>query len=470
MLKEQAKLFKRLCIGVDLLVILAAFLSAYAVRRNFSPPLFPLREYVWILMVVLPVWIYLLARHHLYGSIRQLSLFDLFTRLANVHLWGALIAASALYFFDRLAFSRSLFLIFLTLSFSLLTLEKGSARLALGHLRRRGFNFRNILIVGTRERALRFSHLLQEHADWGLRVLGLVQMDDQPMVLAVEGHQVMGYVRDLVDICKRQTVDEVVFCLPKDLFFDAEAYVRDLEELGITVRMVLDFYQIDRSKKELSFFHQDIPILTFHTKSLDAQQLLAKRGLDITGSLVGLAVTAVLFPWVALAIKLDSRGPLFFSQERIGEAGRAFRCWKFRTMQRDAEELRGALLACNEMNGAIFKIHNDPRVTRVGRFLRRTSLDEFPQFWNVLRGEMSLVGTRPPTAEEVCRYQNWQRRRISIRPGITGLWQVSGRSNINDFDEIVRLDLKYIDEWNLWLDLKILLKTLGVVLAGRGSC
>ena len=218
-----------------------------------------------------------------------------------------------------------------------------------------------------------------------------------------------------------------------------------------------------------SFFHNELPILTFHTKSLDAQQLLLKRLLDIVGSLVGLVIMSLLFPVIAFAIKKDSPGPLFFGQERVGASGRLFICWKFRSMYINAEEHKEELIAQNEMNGAIFKIKNDPRVTRTGKFLRKMSLDELPQFWNVLKGEMSLVGTRPPTPVEVAEYENWHRRRISIKPGITGMWQVNGRNNISDFDKIVQLDIAYIDNWNIWLDVKLLLKTFQIVFTREGS-
>jgi exopolysaccharide biosynthesis polyprenyl glycosylphosphotransferase len=233
--------------------------------------------------------------------------------------------------------------------------------------------------------------------------------------------------------------------------------------------MVLDFYDMPMYRKEISYFHEDLPILTYHAKAFDAQQLFLKRMLDILGALVGLLLLTVLYPLIAVAIKLDSPGPVFFRQKRVGYNGRLFTCRKFRSMVASAEKQKLALSDRNEMNGALFKIRDDPRVTRVGRFLRRTSLDEFPQFWNVLVGEMSLVGTRPPTRDEVEQYENWHRRRISIKPGLTGLWQVSGRSQIGNFDEIVRLDLKYIDNWSLWLDLKIILKTVYVVFTRVGS-
>ncbi len=469
MLREQAKLFNRLTILTDLLVVLAAFGLAYLVRRRFEPQLLHLREYVWVLLFILPAWYYLLVRNQLFASIRRVSPGEIASRLLNVHLWGGLTAAAAIFFFDRQVFSRGLFLIFLGFSFALLLLEKITLRLGLGLLRRRGYNHRNILIVGTPERAERFVQLAEDHADWGLRVAGFVSDADQPRRHEVNGHPVLGQVRDLARICREHTIDEVVFCLPKE-HVDAEKCLRDLEELGITVRVLLDFQRAPHSRQELSFFHDELPLMTFHPKAFDASQLFLKRALDIGGALIGLALTGLLFPFIAAAIKIDSPGPVFFGQQRVGENGRIFRCWKFRSMAVDAESRRDDLRGLNEMNGAVFKIRNDPRVTRVGKFLRRTSLDELPQFWNVLKGEMSLVGTRPPTPDEVAQYQNWHRRRICIKPGITGMWQVNGRSAIRDFNEIVRLDLRYIDKWSLWLDFKILLKTLSVVLVRRGSC
>ena len=210
-------------------------------------------------------------------------------------------------------------------------------------------------------------------------------------------------------------------------------------------------------------------MLTFYSRELNAGQLLAKRCLDIAGSIAGLAITAMLFPVIALAIRLDSPGPTMFGQMRLGENGRMFRCWKFRSMYIDAEARKQELMAQNEMQGAMFKIADDPRVTRVGAFIRKTSIDELLQFWNVLRGDMSLVGTRPPTPDEVTTYKHWHHKRISIKPGITGLWQVSGRNQIKDFDQVADLDIQYIDQWNLWMDVRILCKTMWVVFARSGA-
>ncbi|MDX1733202.1 MAG: sugar transferase, partial [Halioglobus sp.] len=203
--------------------------------------------------------------------------------------------------------------------------------------------------------------------------------------------------------------------------------------------------------------------------NLDPDQLLIKRSMDILGSVAGLLVTLLVAPVIALLIKLESPGPVLFAQTRIGKGGREFTMYKFRSMYRDAEQRKDQLMDQNLHSGPLFKVDNDPRITKVGQIIRKYSLDELPQFWNVLKGDMSLVGTRPPTRDEVEQYEDHQFRRISIRPGLTGLWQVSGRNKITDFDDVVALDIDYIRHWTLWLDVKIILRTLAVVLFPRRS-
>ena len=209
--------------------------------------------------------------------------------------------------------------------------------------------------------------------------------------------------------------------------------------------------------------------MTYSINHFDYRRMVVKRGIDILGGLVGCLITVVATPFVAAAIKMDSPGPVLFAQTRIGKNGRRFKIYKFRSMYIDAEERKKELEAQNEMQGLMFKMENDPRITKVGKFIRKTSIDELPQFFNIVKGDMSLVGTRPPTEGEFEQYNSHYRRRISMTPGLTGLWQISGRSEIVDFDEVVKLDLEYIDNWTLGLDIKILFQTVWVVLTGRGS-
>jgi len=469
MLKQQAKLFNRIAAITDLLTVIAAFVLAYHARR-LAGGLYDLRDYLWILLCIIPTWFFLMAHFGLYASLRTRPIGQIIASLLKVTVIGGIVTSAIIYFSEPHGFSRGLIGSFLVFSFFLLALDKITVKLCLAYIRRQGYNIRNILIVGTGDKARGFIHLLKQHADWGLKIVGILELDDVSRIGDVYGYNVLGKLADLVEVCKENTVDEVVFCDSKETLPDMEDYLRELEEMGITVRMVLDFYDAPRSRTELSLFHDEVPMLTFYCKAFDAGQLFLKRCLDIVGAVVGLLITAILFPFIAVAIKINSKGPLFFGQQRVRENGRIFKCWKFRSMYFDAEERKKELLHLNEMSGAIFKIKDDPRITPVGKLLRKTSLDELPQFWNVLCGEMSLVGTRPPTPDEVASYQNWHRKRICIKPGITGLWQVSGRNQIQDFDEVVRLDLEYIDRWTLWLDIKILLKTFWVVFARRGSC
>jgi exopolysaccharide biosynthesis polyprenyl glycosylphosphotransferase len=469
MLKERAGFIARLAVFSDFCLVTVAFLAAYYVRKQYGG-IHHLREYLWILLPALPVWYYSLSRHALHVSMRRYTIYKIVVRLFSAHLFCLLAVSSIVLFFDRENFSRSLLVLFVAFSFVLLVVQRIAAKMALSYARRKGHNLRFCLVVGTQNKALELLRLIEEHSDWGLRVSGFIQVSEEPLKDSVGGHKVLGHLDQLIASCVAGPVDEVVFCIPNNCLVDIEPYLFQLEELGITVRMVLDFYELDLYRRDLSFFGNKLPILTFHSKSLDAQQLFLKRFLDVVGALVGLVLTALLLPFIAIAIKINSPGPLFFGQLRVGENGRVFRCWKFRSMFVDAEQRKAELVIHNEMKGAIFKMKDDPRITTVGKLLRKTSLDELPQFWNVLKGEMSLVGTRPPTPGEVEEYQNWHRRRISIQPGITGLWQVSGRNQIEDFDEVVKLDLSYIDNWTLWLDVKILLKTVWVVFKRDGSC
>ena len=273
---------------------------------------------------------------------------------------------------------------------------------------------------------------------------------------------------NVLDMARQMPIDEVFINLPEEDKDYVRHIIYDLESMGIACHYNIDI--IERPQKEVRVGNfAGYTVVTYSVNYFDYRRMSLKRLLDIIGGLVGCILTVIITPFVALAIRIDSPGPVFFAQTRIGKNGRRFRIYKFRSMYVDAEERKKELEAQNEMQGLMFKMDNDPRITKVGRFLRKTSIDELPQFFNIVKGDMSLVGTRPPTEDEFEQYNSHYRRRISMTPGLTGLWQISGRSEIVDFDEVVKLDLEYIDNWTLGLDIKILLRTIWVVLTGKGS-
>ena len=262
--------------------------------------------------------------------------------------------------------------------------------------------------------------------------------------------------------------DEVFINTPNIPQKDMQDIIEGFEEMGITTHYTLELPGIGLANTQFDDF-LDYSVITYSMNRTSYKRLYIKRMIDIVGGIVGLIITGIITLFLAPAIKLDSPGPVFFSQTRIGKNGRRFKIYKFRSMYIDAEERKKELAAQNEMNGLMFKMKDDPRITKVGAFIRKTSLDECPQFLNILKGDMSLVGTRPPTEEEFKNYNEHYRRRLSMTPGLTGLWQISGRSDISDFDEVVKLDLEYIDNWSLTEDFTIIIKTFYVVLFGRGA-
>ncbi len=347
------------------------------------------------------------------------------------------------------------------------------ARLAFKQLmlkgyRRSRYSSRLLLVSGTADAEEAIGNILR-YNEW-FRQLSGVALTDDPGLDFVAGIPVVADGRTLLDYAAHHGVDEVF--ITGSALSDAArlgCWVRELGQMGILVNVNISAFDIEYAGKKTLGRVGKYAAAVFARNIFSTRQMVMKRTLDIIGSLFGMIIlgTAVLF--VAPAVKLDSPGPVFFRQTRVGRNGRKFTIYKFRSMHADAEERRKELAGRNEVEGLMFKMEDDPRITRVGRFLRRTSIDELPQFWNVLKGDMSLVGTRPPTVDEFEQYEAKHRCRLSMTPGLTGLWQVSGRSDIKDFDEVVRLDMEYIDNWSIWEDIKILLLTVKVVVSGKGS-
>lgn len=329
-------------------------------------------------------------------------------------------------------------------------------------------NSSKVMIITLEDKIMDILKNLEQTPGWSFQITSIAILDQNRTGETIGGIPVVASKEDLIEAAKLRILDEVFLYLPDYSKEEIRSIVTNFEYMGVSVHLNIDFFDIDWVKKTTGKF-ADFTVMTFYTNLFDYRMLVIKRIIDILGAVIGLAFTVFLAPFVAFAIKMESKGPVFFKQNRIGKNGRVFQMYKFRSMYIDAEERKKELMSLNEMKGCMFKMTDDPRITKVGKFIRKTSIDELPQFWNILKGDMSLVGTRPPTAEEFQRYKVYYRRRLSIKPGLTGLWQVSGRSKVTDFEEVVRLDLEYIDNWSLALDFKLMLQTVWVVLTGRGS-
>jgi exopolysaccharide biosynthesis polyprenyl glycosylphosphotransferase len=324
---------------------------------------------------------------------------------------------------------------------------------------------KNILVVGCSEKGQKYIDEIKKHKYLNMDIVGYIHIKTPQ---GYEGVKHIGSLENLKNILEHYVIDEIAVARPLSYDGGLKEILNRCQDRGVTITMLLDVQNTDTAKAHVAMVGS-IPVLKLHTVSLNESQLFAKRILDICGASVGMLIFGFFYIILAPFIKLETPGPVIFKQDRVGRNGRIFKVWKFRSMGVNAEKEKAALMANNEMQGHMFKMTNDPRVTKIGAFIRKTSIDELPQFYNVLKGDMSLVGTRPPTVNEVKEYETHHHKRISVTPGITGNWQVSGRSDIEDFEEVVRLDSEYIAKWSIWEDVRILLKTVVVVVKGKGS-
>ncbi len=326
-----------------------------------------------------------------------------------------------------------------------------------------------VLLVTDFDRAVEVIKNINEYNDWYHRLIGAVLLDNATTEM-IGNLPVVANIDNFMEFCVHHDVDEVMFMSShlRDIPM-WKSWIRDLVEMGAKVDVNIDIFDAEVFGKKTVDRVGKYAVASFARNMFSERELFIKRTMDIIGGLIGMVFLCIATIFVAPAIKLTSPGPVFFGQTRVGKNGRKFTFYKFRSMYQDAEDHKKELMEQNEVDGPMFKMTEDPRVTKVGRFLRKTSIDELPQFWNILKGDMSLVGTRPPTVDEFERYEAKHKCRLSMTMGLTGLWQISGRSEIKDFEEVVKLDMQYIDNWSIWLDIKILLKTVVTVCTGRGS-
>jgi exopolysaccharide biosynthesis polyprenyl glycosylphosphotransferase len=467
MLREHSSFFRRVMMIIDMLLIVGAFFLAYALCAPWTT-LLSIDAYVWMLPIIACVWVILLYLLNVYRSSRLKRALHLIGAVTVSGLVSFLVFTSLTYMLKTDHYSRLFVISVFGLAWFFISVKKVIFVYLFRFLRRKGLNFRHIIVAGTGRRAQKFIQQCQTNRDLGLKVVGVIDQDQNLTGQLFERVPVLGTFGDMPDILKGYPVDQVIFIIPRSWLDDVEPVLDICQTFGIKASLSVDFFNVSFIKRETGSLF-GFPLVHFEQTVDHLQWTVFKRVFDVICSFLGLLVLLPFFALMAIVIKCTSPGPVFFRQTRCGLNGRRFVLYKFRTMVIDAEERLKELMAQNEMSGPAFKMDNDPRLTPVGRFLRRYSLDEFPQLWNVLKGDMSLVGPRPPLDREVVQYENWHRRRLSMRPGLTCLWQVSGRNQITKFDDWMRLDLKYIENWSFGLDLKILLKTIPVVLSGDGA-
>ncbi|MBN2227207.1 MAG: sugar transferase [candidate division Zixibacteria bacterium] len=323
-----------------------------------------------------------------------------------------------------------------------------------------------VLIIGADKRGQNAADVFLAHPDFNIRVIGFVDFHRNDL-WRYRDIPLIGHVRDIERIILTSHVDFVIMAAEPDDYTEGQRVFTIIERMGVKIILLPHVYMQTISKCQTSSLN-GTPVLMYHSAPPSRAGMFVKEGLDRIGGLVGMILFSPVLMLAALAIKLESRGPVFYSQKRAGVNGRPFKMFKLRTMVQDAEKQKAELQHLNEMSGPVFKIKNDPRITRVGRILRKLSIDELPQFFNVFRGDMSLVGPRPPLPKEVEQFKPWQHRKLSVKPGLTCIWQVSGRNQI-DFDDWMRQDLQYIDNWSLQQDMKLLIKTIPAVIKTRGA-
>lgn len=475
MLKEHETLFRRLIIAVDVAVMCVCFFISYYLRGQipqisdmFPEIYYPIYTYTSQLPLAAVIWAWMLNVSGAYQQFRGREFAGIIAGIVQATFFSIIIFSCVAYVMKMQYLSRSFIITTFVLSGIGIIIERIILIRMLENARRRGMNHRYLLVVGTGKRAQVFIDLVNQHAEWGFRIMGLV--DDYPEMVGkkIKGYPVIGVIADIPKILENKVIDEVVFVVPRTWLGKIENPVLYCEQVGKRVSIAMDLFNLNFAKLRQSGF-SDFPLLMFQSTSDKLLQLMFKRVLDFVVSGALIVVLSPAFLFTALAVKWTSPGPILFTQVRSGLNGRVFKLFKFRTMVVDAEAKLAALQKHNEMSGPVFKMTEDPRITPVGKWLRKLSLDELPQLFNVLSGDMSLVGPRPPIPAEVEKYEIWHRRRLSMRPGITGLWQTSGRNKITKFEDWMKLDLKYIDQWSLWLDLKIFLKTVPVVAFGIGA-
>jgi len=459
---------------LDVLLINVAFAVAYWMRYDLQwfaavDPVYrvPYRAFLPISLALTVLLLVIYRMGGVYDQPRGASWFEEFYRIVTGTATGIILVVFTLVIFFRPIYSRLIFFYAALLIVLLLGASRSAKRLLLRWLRKRGLGVDRVLIVGAGEIGRTVMRNIVAQPGWGYHIVGFVDDDPDKGSTDIGRFRAMGETANIPRLVKELAIDEVILTLPWMYHRKIVSIIAQCERHQVRVRIVPDMFQMSLSRLQTVDLG-GVPMIGLQEIEISRGKLVMKRVMDVAISLAGIVLLFPLLLLIGLAIKLDSKGPVIFRQIRVGKGERLFSMYKFRSMRENAEEEQEQLMDQNEASGPLFKIRSDPRVTRTGRFLRRTSLDELPQFFNVLTGHMSLVGPRPAPPSEVQRYQPWHKRRLEVSPGMTGLWQVSGRSQLT-FDEMVLLDLYYIENWSPGLDVQIMLRTVPQFLFGNGA-
>jgi len=455
----------------DAALVSASFIFAYYLRFQiipfFTPALIPeIEEYLEILVFIVIIWIAIFQTFGLYAQ-RKGTAVDEAASVFGAVSTAALLLLGLLFLYRGLWFSRQVLVYAWAIAFFLLTLLRFSVDGFQNCLFRRGIRIKKTLIIGAGEIGLALAARIAKNPGLGYRVTGFLDDDRKKIGKTLSGFSVLGAVSTVKEVIRKTRSKEVIIStskLPQKKMLDI---ITECERERVEFKIVPGILEIMASRVDTDEVG-GIPIVTISEIRLKGLNAFIKRATDLIGSILLIGALSPVFLVLAAAIKLDSRGPVFFAQVRVGQDGKRFKMFKFRSMVRGAEKKLAGLEHLSEVEGHVFKMKRDPRITKVGSFLRKFSIDELPQLFNVFRGEMSLVGPRPPIPSEVKKYGSWHLKRLRVAPGMTGLWQVSGRSQL-PFEDMVRLDIYYIENWSLWMDIKILLRTIPTVLFTRGA-
>ncbi|HZH74322.1 MAG TPA: sugar transferase [Mariniphaga sp.] len=467
MIKEREPALERISVLIQVAyTILCFFFVLWATGRDTQSFLTDRKPQIILSLLIIPIWFGFLELFEL-GKMARIQRYRQIIRKYILVVAGGTITLSFLaQVLNYEWLTTDLLLTFALVNFLVLTIQKLTGRSIIKYLRRKGYNTRLLLIIAD-ETSKDFIRQISETEEWGYRIRGIMTDSDDIIKEFGGKYSIYSEKEEFTKIIDERVIDEVFYCKQQYNAINIQKLIHECREVGISFHIHNKVLSFNGLSPKLHFLNQQF-FISFRNTPENYLALKVKETLDFFLSIIFITLISPVMVGIAIAIKLDDGGPVFFKQTRVGRHGRLFKCIKFRTMIINAEEVKEKIISLNEQDGPVFKIKNDPRITRVGQFLRKTSLDELPQFFNVLAGDMSIVGPRPPIPEEVKQYQRHLKRRLSINPGITCIWQVSGRNNV-PFDKWMEMDMQYIDNWSLRLDFIIMLKTVKVIFERNGQ-